>query len=446
MIDKGYKTGMFSTMLAKHDDILDKYRKMFNKDKEKEIPSYGRETHFNTVANINPFSTDNPLNFNNNTITNKNEIEDRIDHILGKLNFAYQEKQAQQQKEQTAFKINTGGLDIESIKNKYLNNGPPNFKEKYAPVNNFTNYNLNPIQFNQFNQPPQLNTKDEIERIKAKYLSNSNPLQNIALPKKENPFTNFNLNTEHRDVMNYINNLKNEPEPNKYSNEPNAEDIGKNLNINDLNINNIAKQNENVQNKIVLNYTNENEQVNTKQSIPDRYEGVDKQRNKDDLLISKASVFDSQVQSSLLKSLSYTYSQSDKGEVVQGAEGEHEEYPQNQITEEVNEESNYDDIMPIIERVSRLKELDAKYIVNNVIEGVNEKLLENEKEEKHTKKEEVEEEEEEQKEEEQKEDEKYSYLAVPKLLSKQTSQKSLKGRPTIIRSKLLSFEEFLSKK
>lgn len=343
-------------------------------------------------------------------------------------------------------------FNIEQLKSKYTQQNQPanSFYNKAFTMNpnNFffglqdnMGYNQNPMNtFNTMNQNfiPQMqmnhnnnmliNPRDEIERIKMKYFS-------IENANKTNEFKNT-LSTIEDKIQKYkeeIYSSPNDPISTKYN-------ITKPLTVNE-------KSKPLSTQKFEINRVNDIE-INT--------------NDNNDLLLSKMSWIEGKISTSSNKfnfnnnsinmleanknndittnnqNVSYTYSNSCKSE-----------------KEEKEENYNYDEVLPIIDKVSKLKEIEnineeehyhteeeeeedhksiSKQIVNNVIDEVSSKLSERSQKEE--------------------EENKVDYLNVQDLevdkvnTKKEISQPKVilsnKKQATLPKKKLISFEEFLS--
>ena len=305
-----------------------------------------------------------------------------------------------------------------------------NMRYNQNPMNNFNTMNQNFIPHMQMNNNNNMliNPRDEIERIKMKYFS-------IENANKTNEFKNT-LSTIEDKIQKYkeqIYSSPNDPISAKYN-------ITKPLTVNE-NSKPLSTQ------KFEINRVNDIE-INT--------------NDNNDLLLSKMSWIEGKISTSSNKfnfnnnsinmleanknndittnnqNVSYTYSNSCKSE-----------------KEEKEENYNYDEVIPIIDKVSKLKEFEnineeehyhteeeeeedhksiSKQIVSNVIDEVSSKLSEKSQKEE--------------------EENKVDYLNVKDLevdkvnTKKEISQPKVilsnKKQATLPKKKLISFEEFLS--
>ena len=353
-------------------------------------------------------------------------------------------------------------FNIEQLKSKYVQQNQPtnSFYNKAFTMNPSTNpnnfffglqdnmrYNQNSMNtFNTMNNPnliPQvqkmnqinnnnmlINPRDEIERIKMKYFS-------IENANKTNEFKNT-LSTIEDKIQKYkeqIYSSPNDPISTKYN-------ISKPVTVNE-------QSKPSFNQKFEINRVNDIE-INTNE-------------NNNDLLLSKMSWIEGKISTSSNKfnfnnnsinmleanknndittnnqNVSYTYSNSCKSE-----------------KDEKEDNYNYDEVLPIIDKVSKLKEIEniteedhfhteeeeedhkslSKQIVNNVIDEVSSKLSEKSQKEE--------------------EENKVDYLNVKDLevdnvntnRKKEISQPKViisnKKQATLPKKKLISFEEFLS--
>ena len=353
-------------------------------------------------------------------------------------------------------------FNIEQLKSKYVQQNQPtnSFYNKAFTMNPSTNpnnfffgvqdnmrYNQNLMNtFNTMNNPnliPQvqkmnqinnnnmlINPRDEIERIKMKYFS-------IENANKTNEFKNT-LSTIEDKIQKYkeqIYSSPNDPISTKYN-------ISKPVTVNE-------QSKPSFNQKFEINRVNDIE-INTNE-------------NNNDLLLSKMSWIEGKISTSSNKfnfnnnsinmleanknndittnnqNVSYTYSNSCKSE-----------------KDEKEDNYNYDEVLPIIDKVSKLKEIEniteeehyhteeeeedhkslSKQIVNNVIDEVSSKLSEKSQKEE--------------------EENKVDYLNVKDLevhnvntnRKKEISQPKViisnKKQATLPKKKLISFEEFLS--
>lgn len=336
-------------------------------------------------------------------------------------------------------------FNIEQLKSKYVTQNPQmnNYYNKAFTMNPSTNsnflfgiqdntrYNQNPInnfntispipqmQMNHINNTMLVNPRDEIERIKMKYFS-------IENANNVNAFTNT-LSTIEDKIKKYkdeIYSSPNDPISVKYNKQQNVKpSSNRKLEINRVN-------------DIEINTNDNNELLLSKVSW---IEGkISTSSNKFNFNNNSINMLEQNKNNDITtnQNVSYTYSNSCKSE-----------------KEENEENYNYDEVLPIIDKVSKLKQIEhneeynseeeeednhkkiSKQIVNNVIDEVSSKLSEKS---------------------EREEENKVDYLNVKDLEvdnvnttnKKEISQPkvitTIKKQSTLPKKKLISFEEFLS--
>ena len=395
---------------------------------------------------------------NNNLVNNNLNINERFgNNINDNYNFKY------------------GQLTIENILAKYRTTNNNNRNNLFNTLNKFNineNNNNNPFMLtfqqkqaniNPFNNLDKIilnnnmNNNNIIQKIKAKYLFNNDPLNNkITLKDKEiselekklnfyknklfssqyeDKFTNTKLDTKN---INLISNSDN----NYTINSKNNQTINSNMNMLNLNTSEMNQNN----NMNINNITgNSNNNINNDKSFSFKNNIKNNTNNINYLKESQIS------QSKLSHNLGEETINFSLSEDESGLSG-YFKFKGSQL-EEKDKEYNYNDVLPIINKVSKLKEIKeeddndkilASNIVNNVVDNI-EKNDEDTEEEKYknimNKF----------REEDKENDMLYNQInnqslnssknEKPKLIRKNSSDKDKKRK----NNKIVSFEEFLSK-
>ena len=378
--------------------------------------SYGigmtnRDINNNINNNIN-YNLDNNNEENLKKIENKKILEKKeekmnldlgkIDNLLDKLNFKREnnmnnrlinEEKQNNYKNEDDININTNinnnkKFDIDNIKSKYLNNNinALNITEKYynnkkeddsININNSTTLTINNIK-----KMNQLNSRSEIERIKSKYYSmNLNNIINkrnylskdVFLDKNKDNY-NLQLNKDILEIKNKLElyrnevNLLNKKEINEelnqkeLNNELNSFISNKQLNNSDIINNNINNKNdidmnvslnkENVisSNKIIENGSNQINipNLNFKYNIQNNIEQKENNSRKE-------------IEVDINSYENYINNKDQENNMQNNNNGLISEININSNNQMINSNNNdfdYSEVLPIIDKVSKLKDLN----------------------------------------------------------------------------------------
>ena len=367
--------------------------------------SYGKEVSKNT-NNI----------FLNNSDVKKDKIFDiqresekkeenidlgKIDNLLDKLNFkrenniekksVIQEKNNimrnyEDNKEANKNNINNNKkFDIASIKSKYLDNNINSFNitEKYynnkdKEENN--NYNITqPYLKNNMNDIKklnQLNARSEIERIKSKYYSmnlnniinKNNYLNTDLFPNNNRNNYNLQLNKDILEIKNKLELYRKEVKEISLSNEKDItkssiskkeindseKNISINKNINDIN-DNIKLENDKKEMNIIENGSNQINipNLNFKYNIENNKERKDENENSRKEIDIEINSYENYINND----------KTEKNEIqnnnnINGFISEIKINSNNQIINTNNNDFDYSEVLPIIDKVSKLKDIN----------------------------------------------------------------------------------------
>ena len=378
--------------------------------------SYGigmtnRDINNNINNNIN-YNLDNNNEENLKKIENKKILEKKeekmnldlgkIDNLLDKLNFKREnnmnnrlinEEKQNNYKNEDDININTNinnnkKFDIDNIKSKYLNNNinTLNITEKYynnkkeddsININNSTTLTINNIK-----KMNQLNSRSEIERIKSKYYSMNlnniinkrNYLSKDVFSDKNKDNYNLQLNKDileiknklelYRNEVNLLNKKEINEELNKkeLNNELNSFISNKQLNNSDIINNNINNKNdidmnvslnkENVisSNKIIENGSNQINipNLNFKYNIQNNIEQKENNSRKE-------------IEVDINSYENYINNKDQENNMQNNNNGLISEININSNNQMINSNNNdfdYSEVLPIIDKVSKLKDLN----------------------------------------------------------------------------------------
>ena len=358
-------------------------------------------------------NNDNNYDYNNNKeksniFENKKEFEKKdvdkdlgkIDNLLDKLNFKREnninnesismEKYNINNNKEDIISNNSKKFDIGSIKSKYKNNDINEFNvvEKYY---NPKKEDKNILSINDIKKYNKLNARSEIERIKSKYYSmnlnniinKKNYLKDDLFPNNNKDNYNIQLNKDILEIKNKIELYKNEfknisllsqkdlkdesisiKEENEKIKIHNINENSKNISIinkNDI-LNNENNQNQNL-NKVI---ENGNSQINIpnlnfKYSIPNNLEKFDNNSRKEiDVEINS-------YENSIINNINNNNNQQEINEIneiqnnnmnMNGIISEIRINSNNQMMNNNNNDFDYSDVLPIIDKVSKLKDLN----------------------------------------------------------------------------------------
>ena len=358
-------------------------------------------------------NNDNNYDYNNNKeksniFENKKELVKKdvdkdlgkIDNLLDKLNFKREnninnesismEKYNINNNKEDIISNNSKKFDIGSIKSKYKNNDINEFNvvEKYY---NPKKEDKNILSINDIKKYNKLNARSEIERIKSKYYSmnlnniinKKNYLRDDLFPNNNKDNYNIQLNKDILEIKNKIELYKNEfknisllsqkdlkdesisiKEENEKSKFHNINENSKNISIinkNDI-LNNENNQNQNL-NKVI---ENGNSQINIpnlnfKYSIPNNLEKFDNNSRKEiDVEINS-------YENSIINNINNNNNQQEINEIneiqnnnmnMNGIISEIRINSNNQMMNNNNNDFDYSDVLPIIDKVSKLKDLN----------------------------------------------------------------------------------------
>ena len=358
-------------------------------------------------------NNDNNYDYNNNKeksniFENKKEFEKKdvdkdlgkIDNLLDKLNFKREnninnesismEKYNINNNKEDIISNNSKKFDIGSIKSKYKNNDINEFNvvEKYY---NPKKEDKNILSINDIKKYNKLNARSEIERIKSKYYSmnlnniinKKNYLKDDLFPNNNKDNYNIQLNKDILEIKNKIELYKNEfknisllsqkdlkdesisiKEENEKFKIHNINENSKNISIinkNDI-LNNENNQNQNL-NKVI---ENGNSQINIpnlnfKYSIPNNLEKFDNNSRKEiDVEINS-------YENSIINNINNNNNQQEINEIneiqnnnmnMNGIISEIRINSNNQMMNNNNNDFDYSDVLPIIDKVSKLKDLN----------------------------------------------------------------------------------------
>ena len=358
-------------------------------------------------------NNDNNYDYNNNKeksniFENKKEFEKKdvdkdlgkIDNLLDKLNFKREnninnesismEKYNINNNKEDIISNNSKKFDIGSIKSKYKNNDINEFNvvEKYY---NPKKEDKNILSINDIKKYNKLNARSEIERIKSKYYSmnlnniinKKNYLKDDLFPNNNKDNYNIQLNKDILEIKNKIELYKNEfknisllsqkdlkdesisiKEENEKFKIHNVNENSKNISIinkNDI-LNNENNQNQNL-NKVI---ENGNSQINIpnlnfKYSIPNNLEKFDNNSRKEiDVEINS-------YENSIINNINNNNNQQEINEIneiqnnnmnMNGIISEIRINSNNQMMNNNNNDFDYSDVLPIIDKVSKLKDLN----------------------------------------------------------------------------------------
>ena len=358
-------------------------------------------------------NNDNNYDYDNNKeksniFENKKEFEKKdvdkdlgkIDNLLDKLNFKREnninnesismEKYNINNNKEDIISNNSKKFDIGSIKSKYKNNDINEFNvvEKYY---NPKKEDKNILSINDIKKYNKLNARSEIERIKSKYYSmnlnniinKKNYLKDDLFPNNNKDNYNIQLNKDILEIKNKIELYKNEfknisllsqkdlkdesisiKEENEKIKIHNINENSKNISIinkNDI-LNNENNQNQNL-NKVI---ENGNSQINIpnlnfKYSIPNNLEKFDNNSRKEiDVEINS-------YENSIINNINNNNNQQEINEIneiqnnnmnMNGIISEIRINSNNQMMNNNNNDFDYSDVLPIIDKVSKLKDLN----------------------------------------------------------------------------------------
>ena len=421
--------------------------------------SYGIDvTNKNINNNINR-DINNNINNNYNLNNNKEKIENKkiiekkeeqkekeidlgkIDNLLDKLNFKREnninnrliieeENNINKKNDNTNINININNnkkFDIDNIKNKYITNNINafNITDKYYnnkkeddSLNNSSSFTINNIK-----KMNQLNSRSEIERIKSKYYSmNLNNIINKQNYLNKDVFLNKNkdnyslqLNKEIMEIKNKLDLYRQEVKESsllnkkEINNELNSFVSDKQLNngeiINniksesDINISiNTNKENIGTSNKIIENGSN---QIN----IPNLNFKYNIQNIQNNNIEQNDNNSRREIEVEINSFENYINNEKEEKNIIQnnsmnGLISEIKRNSNNQIMNTNNNDFDYSEVLPIIDKVSKLKdlnEIDDNYdkqnansqkiiltnsneeevpdIVNNILDALSNKLI-----------------------------------------------------------------------
>ena len=359
-------------------------------------------------------NNDNNYDYNNNKeksniFENKKEFEKKdvdkdlgkIDNLLDKLNFKREnninnesismEKYNINNNKEDIISNNSKKFDIGSIKSKYKNNDINEFNvvEKYY---NPKKEDKNILSINDIKKYNKLNARSEIERIKSKYYSmnlnniinKKNYLKDDLFPNNNKDNYNIQLNKDILEIKNKIELYKNEfknisllsqkdlkdesisiKEENEKIKIHNINENSKNISIinkNDI-LNNENNQNQNL-NKVI---ENGNSQINIpnlnfKYSIPNNLEKFDNNSRKEiDVEINS---YENSIINNINNNNNNQQEINEINEIqnnnmnMNGIISEIRINSNNQMMNNNNNDFDYSDVLPIIDKVSKLKDLN----------------------------------------------------------------------------------------
>ena len=379
--------------------------------------SYGIDvTNKNINNNINR-DINNNINNNYNLNNNKEKIENKkiiekkeeqkekeidlgkIDNLLDKLNFKREnninnrliieeENNINKKNDNTNINININNnkkFDIDNIKNKYITNNINafNITDKYYnnkkeddSLNNSSSFTINNIK-----KMNQLNSRSEIERIKSKYYSmNLNNIINKQNYLNKDVFLNKNkdnyslqLNKEIMEIKNKLDlyrqevkesSLLNKKEINNELNSfvsdkqlNNGEIINNNKSESDINISIITnKENIGTSNKIIENGSN---QIN----IPNLNFKYNIQNIQNNNIEQNDNNSRREIEVEINSFENYINNEKEEKNIIQnnnmnGLISEIKRNSNNQIMDTNNNDFDYSEVLPIIDKVSKLKDLN----------------------------------------------------------------------------------------
>jgi len=382
--------------------------------------SYGIDvTNKNINNNINR-DINNNINNNYNLNNNKEKIENKkiiekkeeqkekeidlgkIDNLLDKLNFKREnninnrliieeENNINKKNDNTNINININNnkkFDIDNIKNKYITNNINafNITDKYYnnkkeddSLNNSSSFTINNIK-----KMNQLNSRSEIERIKSKYYSmNLNNIINKQNYLNKDVFLNKNkdnyslqLNKEIMEIKNKLDlyrqevkesSLLNKKEINNELNSfvsdkqlNNGEIINNDKSESDINISiNTNKENIGTSNKIIENGSN---QIN----IPNlnfKYNIQNIQNIQNNNIEQNDNNSRREIEVEINSFENYINNEKEEKNIIQnnnmnGLISEIKRNSNNQIMDTNNNDFDYSEVLPIIDKVSKLKDLN----------------------------------------------------------------------------------------
>ena len=472
--------------------------------------SYGIDvTNKNINNNINR-DINNNINNNYNLNNNKEKIENKkiiekkeeqkekeidlgkIDNLLDKLNFKREnninnrliieeENNINKKNDNTNINININNnkkFDIDNIKNKYITNNINafNITDKYYnnkkeddSLNNSSSFTINNIK-----KMNQLNSRSEIERIKSKYYSmNLNNIINKQNYLNKDVFLNKNkdnyslqLNKEIMEIKNKLDLYRQEVKESsllnkkEINNELNSFVSDKQLNngeiINniksesDINISiNTNKENIGTSNKIIENGSN---QIN----IPNLNFKYNIQNIQNNNIEQNDNNSRREIEVEINSFENYINNEKEEKNIIQnnnmiGLISEIKRNSNNQIMNTNNNDFDYSEVLPIIDKVSKLKdlnEIDDNYdkqnansqkiiltnnnnsneeevpdIVNNILDALSNKLITSNIDNNNDKNKENE-----------------NIIEKPKLITKNNINEDKNNN-----KKIISFQEFLEK-
>ena len=379
--------------------------------------SYGIDvTNKNINNNINR-DINNNINNNYNLNNNKEKIENKkiiekkeeqkekeidlgkIDNLLDKLNFKREnninnrliieeENNINKKNDNTNINININNnkkFDIDNIKNKYITNNINafNITDKYYnnkkeddSLNNSSSFTINNIK-----KMNQLNSRSEIERIKSKYYSmNLNNIINKQNYLNKDVFLNKNkdnyslqLNKEIMEIKNKLDlyrqevkesSLLNKKEINNELNSfvsdkqlNNGEIINNNKSESDINISIITnKENIGTSNKIIENGSN---QIN----IPNLNFKYNIQNIQNNNIEQNDNNSRREIEVEINSFENYINNEKEEKNIIQNNNmndliSEIKRNSNNQIMDTNNNDFDYSEVLPIIDKVSKLKDLN----------------------------------------------------------------------------------------
>ena len=321
----------------------------------------------------------------------------KIDNLLDKLNFKrenyvdnksiIQEKNniiKKYEDNEDVTKNNNKKFDIRSIKSKYLENNINafNITEKYynsKDKEEGNNYNTQP-NLNNIKKLNQLNARSEIERIKSKYYSmnlnniiNKKNYLNTDLFPNNNNRNNYNiqLNKDILEIKNKLELYRNEVKEINLINKKDKNDITKsfiskkeindsennisiNKNITDNN-DNIKFENDRKEKNMVENGSNQINipNLNFKYNIENSKEGKEENSRKEiDIEINSYENYINNDKSEKNET------QNNNNNNINGFISEIKINSNNQIINSNNNDFDYSEVLPIIDKVSKLKDIN----------------------------------------------------------------------------------------
>ena len=358
---------------------------------------YGKEiininNNNNNNKNLNDDIKENEKKFENQKKLEQKKEENvdlgKIDNLLDKLNFKREnninnssiteQKNILNKRTEEIETISNKKFDIGSIKSKYINNdiNAFNITEKYYSSKDKeedNNYNTKPYSINNIKKINQLNARNEIERIKSKYYSinlnniinKQNYLNNGSFPNNKNIY-NIQLNKDILEIKNKLELYRNEVKEISLINQKDIkndsesfkskEEISIDINSNSINKNdNINLENNKETNNIIENGSNQinipnlNFQYNLRNKMEKKEEMDDNPRKEIDIEINSYENFIN----------------NDKSEInevqnnnMNGFISEIKRNSNNQILNSNNNDFDYSEVLPIIDKVSKLKDIN----------------------------------------------------------------------------------------